>query len=303
MLTFADTMQTPQQPLVVIRNITDPALANVTVPLSRPGLLHRFIDPDAGDTLLVVTAPLPVRGFIKQHDFVEMSLLESIHGVAVHPSSEDVIAEVAPDKVIIGRPGGLTLSSADVASERATTAVRPIFDVAEWRKNQAENFIARQDELIAAAGAFEPGSAHPGPDRPRPFPDVARDVLGSQGRCRSRARRRQAGVGGFDRPDGACGREHPDRPSRAGAERPRQSRDRSELRFAAVESAGLCAPGQVGGSAGEIQERRIRHYLAADRAAAYRGCGSDARVARGQGFFRRRQARQRPAGGRYSRGS
>ena len=168
MLTFADTMQSPQQPLVVIRNITDPALANVMVPLSRPGLLHRFIDPDAGDTLLVVTAPLPVRGFIKQHDFVELSLLESIHGVAVHPNSEDVRAEVAPDKVIIGRPGGLTLSSADVASERATTAVRPIFDVAEWRKNQAENFIARQDALIAAAAALpspisapRPGSTWP----------------------------------------------------------------------------------------------------------------------------------------------
>ncbi|QWG25187.1 tetratricopeptide repeat protein [Bradyrhizobium sediminis] len=156
-LTFADTMQAPPQPLVVVRNITDPALANVTVPLSRPGLLHRLTDPDAGDTLLVVTAPLPVRGFIKRHDFVEMSLLESIHGVAIHPNSEDVRAEVAPDKVIIGRPGGLTLSSADSAAERATTAVRPIFDVAEWRKNQAEDFITRRDALIAAAGALEPG--------------------------------------------------------------------------------------------------------------------------------------------------
>ena len=35
--------------------------------------------------------------------------------------------------------------------------MRPIFDVAEWRKNQAENFIARQDALIAAAAALEPG--------------------------------------------------------------------------------------------------------------------------------------------------
>jgi tetratricopeptide (TPR) repeat protein len=156
-LTFADAMQSPSQPLVVIRNITDPALANVTVPFSRPGRLHRLTDPDAGDTLLVVTAPPPVRGFIKRHDFVEMSLLESIHGIAIHPNSDDVAAEVAPDKVIIGRPGGLTLSSADVASERATTAVQPIFDVAEWRRNQAENFIARQDALIAAAGAIEPG--------------------------------------------------------------------------------------------------------------------------------------------------
>jgi hypothetical protein len=35
-LTFADTMQSPTQPLTAIRNITDPALANVTVPMSKP---------------------------------------------------------------------------------------------------------------------------------------------------------------------------------------------------------------------------------------------------------------------------
>ena len=67
----------------------------------------------------MVTAPLPVRGFIKRQDFVELSLLESIHGVAVHPNSDDVTAEIATDKILLGRPGGLTLSSADVAAERA----------------------------------------------------------------------------------------------------------------------------------------------------------------------------------------
>ena len=77
-LTFADTVQAPPQPLMVMRNITDPALANVSVPLANPGLLHRLIDPDAGDTLLVVTAPPPIRGFIKRQDFVELSLLESV---------------------------------------------------------------------------------------------------------------------------------------------------------------------------------------------------------------------------------
>jgi tetratricopeptide (TPR) repeat protein len=154
-LTFADTMRTPTQPLAALRNITDPALANVTVPLSRPGLLHRLVDPDAGDTIMVVTAPPPVRGFIKRQDFVELSLLESIHGVAVRPNSDDVTADVASDKIILGRPGGLTLSSADVGAERAPTAVRPIFDVGEWRKNRGENFIAREDELVASAAAAE----------------------------------------------------------------------------------------------------------------------------------------------------
>jgi len=155
-LTFADTMQAPPQPLMAIRNITDPALANVTVPLAKPGLMHRFTDPDAGDGLLVVTAPLPVRGFIKRQDFVELSLLESIHGVAVHANSDDVRAEIATDKILLGRPGGLTLSSADVAAERANVAARPIFDIGEWRQNQIENFITRQDALVRAAAMAAP---------------------------------------------------------------------------------------------------------------------------------------------------
>jgi len=155
-LTFADTMQAPPQPLMAIRNITDPALANVTVPLAKPGLMHRFTDPDAGDGLLVVTAPLPVRGFIKRQDFVELSLLESIHGVAVHANSDDVKAEIATDKILLGRPGGLTLSSADVAAERANVAARPIFDIGEWRQNQIENFITRQDALVRAAAMAAP---------------------------------------------------------------------------------------------------------------------------------------------------
>jgi tetratricopeptide (TPR) repeat protein len=153
---FSDTMRTPTQPLVAIRNVTDPKLANVTVPLSRPGLLHRFVDPDAGDTIMVVTAPPPVRGFIKQQDFVELSLLESTHGVAVHPNSDDLTAEIASDKIILSRPDGLTLSSADTAAERAPTTIRPIFDVVEWRKNQAEKFIVREDALVAAVAAAEP---------------------------------------------------------------------------------------------------------------------------------------------------
>src|SRR5216683_4527279 len=160
-LTFADTMQTPPQPLMVIRNVTDPALANVVVPLAKPGLLHRVVDPDAGDTLLVITAALPIRGFVKRQDFVEMSLLESIHGVAVRPNSDDVTAEIASDKIILGRPGGLTLSAADVGVDRASSVGRPIFEVGEWRKNQTENFFARQDALVAATAAAEPDKRTP----------------------------------------------------------------------------------------------------------------------------------------------
>ncbi len=157
-VTFADTVQTPSQALSAIRNIADPALANVTVPLQGAGLLHRFTDPDAGDTLFVVTAKPPARGFIKRQDFVELSVLESIHGVAIHPNSDDVTAEVGPDKVMLGKPGGLTLSPAQNGAERAPTAVRPIFDLGEWHKNQDGNFNDRADALIEAAGNAATGS-------------------------------------------------------------------------------------------------------------------------------------------------
>jgi tetratricopeptide (TPR) repeat protein len=150
-LTFADTVGAPPLPLVAVRNITEPSLANVSVPLANPGLLHKFSDPDAGDTLFVITALPPIRGLIKRQDFVELTLLESIHGVAVRPNSDDVTAEIATDKIRLGKPGGLTLSSADVAAERAATAVRSPFDIEEWRKNQAGPFIAREETLIQAA--------------------------------------------------------------------------------------------------------------------------------------------------------
>jgi len=160
-LTFADAMQTPTQPLTATRNISDPAHANVSVSLPGHGRMHRVLDPDAGDTLLVVTAPPPVRGFIREQDFVELALLESIHGVAVRLNSDDITTEIAPDKIILGRPGGLTLSPADAAADRASTAVRPIFDVGEWRKNQSENFMARERALAATAVAAGPDQRAP----------------------------------------------------------------------------------------------------------------------------------------------
>jgi tetratricopeptide (TPR) repeat protein len=152
-VTFADAMTTPSQPLAAIRNIADPALANVTVPIVRPGLAHRLVDPDAGDTLMVVTAPPPARGFIKRQDYVEFSLLESVHGVVVQSNSDDLAIEIASDKITLTRPGGLTLSSAKLGAERATTAARQVFDVNEWRANQQADFIKRMDTLINAASA------------------------------------------------------------------------------------------------------------------------------------------------------
>jgi tetratricopeptide (TPR) repeat protein len=147
---LADSMQTPAQPLAALRNIADPANATVAVPLANPGLLHPLVDPDAGDALMVITATPPARGFVRRQDFVEFSLLESVHGVVIAPYADDVTASVASDKITLSRPGGLTLSSANAVAQRASAAVRPIFDVNEWRKNQQQPFGERLDMLVNA---------------------------------------------------------------------------------------------------------------------------------------------------------
>src|SRR5579872_3850677 len=155
-LTFADKTLATAQPLMVVRNITDPAHANIAVSFAGGGELHHVTDPDAGDTLLVVTGLVPIRGLIKRQDFVDFTLLDTAQGVVVRPNSDSVAVEVGPDKVIVGKPGGLTISSVDASAERAPTAVRPVFDIDDWHKNQAGDFIERRDALIIDAGAADP---------------------------------------------------------------------------------------------------------------------------------------------------
>ena len=151
LLTIADKIQSPSQPLVVTRNVADPARASVSIAIAKPGQVHRLNDPDAGISLMVVTAPAPASGLVKRQNFVEFSLLESIHGIVVQPNADDITMELSSDKAVLGRPGGLTLSAAMTAPERATSSSRPVFDIKEWRENKSADFIAARDKLMTAA--------------------------------------------------------------------------------------------------------------------------------------------------------
>lgn len=155
---FADVRQTPSEPLTAIRKISDPGNANVSVSLPQAGMKHRLIDPDAGDALTVITALPPPRGFIRRQDFVEFSLLESVHGVVVQLNSDDVAVDAGSDKVMLSRPGGLTLSAADTVPQRSSSVARPIFDVGQWRKDQDGLFVERLDAVMNAAVDADAGT-------------------------------------------------------------------------------------------------------------------------------------------------
>ncbi len=170
-LTLADKAQSPPQQLTATRNLTDPSRASVSVSLLKPGQVHRFSDPDAGDLLLVMTAGGPARGFMRRQDFVEFSLLESIHGVVVQQKSDDLTAGISSDTLTLSRPGGLTLSTAMTSPDRATSVIRPVFDIAEWRAYQQAEFIPTRDKLMTAA------SQASGPARMPAHVDMARFYL------------------------------------------------------------------------------------------------------------------------------
>ena len=170
-LTLADKAQAPPQQLTAMRNLTDPSRASVSVSLLKPGQIHRFSDPDAGDLLLVMTAGAPARGFMKRQDFVEFSLLDSIHGVVVQQKSDDLTAGISSDTLTLSRPGRLTLSTAMTSPERATSLIRPVFDIAEWRAYQNAEFIPTRDKLMTAA------SLASGPARMPAHVDLARFYL------------------------------------------------------------------------------------------------------------------------------
>nr|WP_307704463.1 tetratricopeptide repeat protein [Rhodopseudomonas sp. B29] len=152
-IVLADAGRTASRPLSAVRNIADPTRASVSIALPGLGHVHRVVDPEVGDALTVVTAMPPARGFIKQQNFVEFNLLETIHGVVVQLRSDDVDVAAEADAVVLTRPGGLTLSAADPTARTENAAARPFFDMTQWQKDQDGRFLDALDAKVNAAAS------------------------------------------------------------------------------------------------------------------------------------------------------
>ena len=102
---------------------------------------------------MVITALGPARGFLKGQNFVELRALPSTHGVVLQPLADDLTAELSVDKILIGRPGGLSLSSTAVGQQEqlASSASALSFDTQLWGFDREAKFSARQAELVRLA--------------------------------------------------------------------------------------------------------------------------------------------------------
>jgi len=151
-----DVALEPTRPLGVVRN-TGSARATAIIPFEDPHSLYRLTDPDAGDTLYVVTALGPARGFLRGQDFVEFKALPSTHGVVIEPLADDVTVELSADKVVVGRPSGLTLSSSGPVFRKVGSFRPLVFDSQAWGLDQENSFRERQAKLFDAAASAPEG--------------------------------------------------------------------------------------------------------------------------------------------------
>jgi tetratricopeptide (TPR) repeat protein len=149
-ITIGSEVVAPTRPLGISRNIVAAARSSAVISIDGAQKLHRIDDPEAGDTLYVVTAPAPARGLVKSQDFVEFRALASSHGIALQPIADDLNVEMSVDKIVITRPTGLTLSAAMKRGEQ-TVLHRHVLDAQSWGFDRQADFRTRRSQLLMAA--------------------------------------------------------------------------------------------------------------------------------------------------------
>jgi tetratricopeptide (TPR) repeat protein len=150
---IGDSVLEPSHALDITRNLIGPNRSSVTVDFDAPQKLHRLTDPEAGDMLDVVTGLPPARGFIDAQDFIEFRALASTQGIVIEPLADDLNVELAPDKIVVGRPTGLTLSTS-LQTLLKGKGLRPVmFDAQIWGFDRQVSYGERQSHLLAAAAA------------------------------------------------------------------------------------------------------------------------------------------------------
>jgi tetratricopeptide (TPR) repeat protein len=152
-ITLGPEVIEPSRPLALNRSRTSASRSSISVLLDDPRDIYRIEDPEAGDTLLVATALAPARGFVKAQDFVEFRVLPSTHGVVIQPLADDLTAELAPDKLIVSRPAGLTLSAVQGSARGGggPAMQRQVLDTQTWGFDRQADFKERNWQLLSAA--------------------------------------------------------------------------------------------------------------------------------------------------------
>ncbi|MGZ6038679.1 MAG: endoglucanase [Phenylobacterium sp.] len=118
-----------------------------------------MLDPQAGDTLRVVTALGPAKGMPSRRDYAQAAVLPSVQGLAVESHIDDLAVSRDGDIVHIGRKIGLALSPSFATEETARltidapkpAAMPGLINYEDWPKTGPKGFLDRYHRLLDAA--------------------------------------------------------------------------------------------------------------------------------------------------------
>jgi len=161
-LTIGDSAKEPPHPLVVTRDTSVVNRVTAAIPFDGARTVHHLTDPEVGDTLLVVTALGPPCGFLRGQNLIDFRALPSSQGVAIRANADDLTAELVPEKIMLARPNGLTLSTGEAIVHRSGLFRPALFDSQLWGFDREAVFNERHAKLINAA-AEAPDTKHTAP--------------------------------------------------------------------------------------------------------------------------------------------
>ena len=133
-----------------------------------PGARHAvtLIDPVAGDTLVVVPGAAG-RAMLEARSYVDFAALPTAAGLVLSPFVDDLHVDVHDARVQIARPGGLTLTPAQLPAAESPAALTrngdgpSYIDFAAWSHPLKGDFLQEQRILRDNAANLVPDKATP----------------------------------------------------------------------------------------------------------------------------------------------
>lgn len=158
-----ETALTAPQAIEAVRESAVAGGTRLRFPLGSKGLFW-LKDPQAGDYLVVATADGPVRAFGRNQKLVEAETLESAHGLAFVPFSDELKVTEEEGTIFVSAAEGLAVTAGALADRSSAHSPlervgRPGFiDFVGWRGGGLAKFSAeraRLEAVIAQAGDAE----------------------------------------------------------------------------------------------------------------------------------------------------
>jgi hypothetical protein len=158
-LSLGDTLLNPTEPIDLERHRSPEGDLAILADLKRPGALHSFVDPEAGDMLEVATIFPPARGVVRTQRFVDFEALHSVHGLVLQPAADSLSVEIENGIARVAAEGGLHLSepgrqdAADVAQQPSMR--EGFLDLGAGWERDLEAFVAHREDLVQEASEAE----------------------------------------------------------------------------------------------------------------------------------------------------